>query len=77
MIRLAITPAAFEAIGETLTLGSVGYEASPNAKGERLIWVEAASSIASTTRPAPYTPTATPRIRLSCEPPWDGSPRQP
>jgi hypothetical protein len=40
MIRLTITPAAFEAIRETLPLGSVGYEAQTNANGERLIWVE-------------------------------------
>ena len=37
MIRIAITPAAFEAISATLSLGSVGYEAQLNAKGERLI----------------------------------------
>ena len=42
MIRIAITPAAFEAIAATLPLGSVGYEPQPNAKGERLIWIEAA-----------------------------------
>jgi len=42
MIRLAITPAAFDAIAATLPLGSVGYEAKPNAKGERMIWLEAA-----------------------------------
>jgi hypothetical protein len=39
----AITPAAFEAIAATLPLGSVGYEAEPNAKGERLVWLEAAT----------------------------------
>jgi hypothetical protein len=41
-IRIAITPAAFEAIPATLPLGSVGYEPQLNAKGERLIWLEAA-----------------------------------
>jgi hypothetical protein len=40
MIRIAISPAAFEAISATLPLGSVGYEAQPNEKGERLIWLE-------------------------------------
>ena len=40
MIRIAITPAAFEAIAATRPLGSVGYEPQPNAKGERLIWLE-------------------------------------
>ena len=39
---IAISPAAFDAIVATLPLGSVGYEAKPTAKGERLIWVEAA-----------------------------------
>jgi hypothetical protein len=34
--------AAFEAIAATLLLGSVGYEAQANARGERLIWLEAA-----------------------------------
>ena len=42
MIRIAITPEAFEAIAATLALGSVGYEAQTNAKGERLVWLEAA-----------------------------------
>jgi hypothetical protein len=39
MIRIAITPVAFEAIPATLPLGSVGYEPQTNAKGERLIWL--------------------------------------
>jgi hypothetical protein len=37
MIRIAITPAAFEA---TLPLGSVGYENKVNEKGQRLILVD-------------------------------------
>jgi len=40
--RLALSLTAFEAIVQTLPLGSVGYEPALNAKGERLIWVEAA-----------------------------------
>ena len=44
MIRIAITPAAFDAIAATLPLGSVGYEREPDEKGERLIWVGAAVS---------------------------------
>jgi hypothetical protein len=40
MIRLAITPAAFEAIAVTLPLGSVGYENATNERGERVIWLE-------------------------------------
>ena len=42
MIRIAITPAAFEAIAATLPLGSVGYENATNEKGERLIWLDPA-----------------------------------
>jgi hypothetical protein len=42
MIRIAITAKAFDAIAATLPLGSVGYEAQPNEKGERLVWLEAA-----------------------------------
>jgi hypothetical protein len=42
MIRIAITPAAFEAIAKTLPLGSVGYENKVNEKGERLIWLDPA-----------------------------------
>ncbi len=38
MIRIAITPAAFEAIAATLR--SVGYELQTNANGEQLIWLE-------------------------------------
>ena len=42
MIRIAVSPAAFEAIAATLPLGSMGYEAAATAKGERLIWLETA-----------------------------------
>jgi hypothetical protein len=34
MIRIAITPAAFEAIAATLPLGNVGHENDVNEKGE-------------------------------------------
>jgi len=37
---ITITPEAFEAIVATLPLGSVGYEAEANERGERLIWLE-------------------------------------
>jgi hypothetical protein len=37
MIRIAISRAAFEAIARTLPLGSVGFEAELDEKGERLI----------------------------------------
>ena len=42
MIRIAISPAAYEAIATKLPLGSVGCEHAPNATGERLVWLEAA-----------------------------------
>ena len=45
MIRIVITAAAFEAIKATLPLGSVGFEPERDAKGERLIWLEAATVI--------------------------------
>ena len=40
MIRISITPAAFDAIAATLALGSLGFEAAPTEAGERAIWVE-------------------------------------
>jgi hypothetical protein len=40
MIRIAISPAAFEAIAKTLPLGSVGYEVEANERGERAVWLE-------------------------------------
>ena len=40
MIKIAITAAAYDAICATLPLGSVGYEAEADERGERLIWLE-------------------------------------
>jgi len=40
MIRIAITPAAFDAVFATLPLGSVDVEREPNEKGERLVWIK-------------------------------------
>jgi hypothetical protein len=40
MTRIAITEAAFKGITATLPVGSVAYEAEPNERGERLIWIE-------------------------------------
>jgi hypothetical protein len=40
MIRIAISVEAFEAIARTMPLGTVGYEAEANERGERLIWIE-------------------------------------
>ena len=42
MVRIAISIEAFEATARTPPIGSVGYEAEPNERGERLIWLEAA-----------------------------------
>ena len=39
MIRIAMTPAAFEAIAATLPLGSLGYENDVNERGERYVWL--------------------------------------
>ena len=44
MIQIAISQAAFDAVAATMPLGSVGYETEANAKGGRLIWVEAAGA---------------------------------
>ena len=40
MIRIAISPAAFDAISATLPLGSVVTRARPTSGAERLIWLE-------------------------------------
>jgi hypothetical protein len=40
MIRIAISQAAFDAIGKTLALGSVSFENATNDKGERIVWLE-------------------------------------
>jgi hypothetical protein len=39
MIRIAITPAAFDAIAATLPVGSVAFEPDTGDKGERHIWL--------------------------------------
>ena len=40
MVRIAISKAAFDAIAQTLALGSVGYENANNEQGERLVWLD-------------------------------------
>ena len=40
MVRISITPEAFEAIVATFPLAALGYEHELNSKGERLIWLE-------------------------------------
>jgi hypothetical protein len=40
MVRIAITPAAFDAICATLPVGSVAVEAEANERGERTVWPE-------------------------------------
>jgi hypothetical protein len=42
VIRISITPEAFEAIKATLPLGSTGYEAERGTKGEVHVWLEPA-----------------------------------
>jgi hypothetical protein len=42
LIRISVTPAAFEAIAATLTLGSVGFEPKVDAQGQRFVWPETA-----------------------------------
>jgi len=37
---LSITAAAYEAVAASLPFGSVGFEGEPNAKGERMIWLD-------------------------------------
>jgi hypothetical protein len=38
-MRIAISEPAFEAIAQTLALGSVGYENHVNERGERYVWL--------------------------------------
>jgi hypothetical protein len=40
MIRIAITVEAHEALAATLPPGTAAYELEPNAKGERLFWLQ-------------------------------------
>jgi len=40
MVRIAISAEAFEAICTTLPLGSVGFEAEADERGERTVWLE-------------------------------------
>ena len=40
MIRIAITPEAYDAVAKTLSLGTVAYEARRTDNGEVLIWLE-------------------------------------
>ncbi len=40
MIRIAISPAAFDAVAATLPVGSMAVEAEANERGERYVWLE-------------------------------------
>jgi hypothetical protein len=40
MICISISAEAFEAIARTLPVGSVGYEAEPNERWGRYVWLE-------------------------------------
>jgi hypothetical protein len=39
VIKIAISPAAFEALTRTLPLGNVVYENGTNERGERTVWL--------------------------------------
>jgi hypothetical protein len=39
VIRIAISPEAFDAIARTMPFGSVNFEAGVDDKGERYIWL--------------------------------------
>ncbi len=43
MVRISITPGAFEAMAATLPLGSVGLEPEPDARGEGALWIKNSS----------------------------------
>ena len=47
MIRIGIADAAFEAIAQTLPLGSVAVEPEANERGERHVWLALTGSTAS------------------------------
>jgi hypothetical protein len=40
LIKIAITQAAFDAIANTLPLGSIAYEPAPDAKGQVSVWLD-------------------------------------
>jgi hypothetical protein len=42
MVRISTTASAFNAIADTLPLGSVGFEREPTEGGMRMIWLERA-----------------------------------
>jgi hypothetical protein len=42
MIRITISPAAFEAIARSLPLGNVAFENKIDEHGQRLIWLDRA-----------------------------------
>jgi hypothetical protein len=43
MVRIAIRVEAFEAIAQTLPVGSAGFENATNERGEKLIWLDRAA----------------------------------
>jgi len=59
MIRIAISPAAFDAICATLPVGSVAVEAEASGRGERLIWLEDAMADRLGAMQGPARATAT------------------
>ena len=67
MIRISLTPAAFEAIAATLPLGSVGFVPQLDAKGERAIWVDptVADKLKAQRRPGESYSKAIVRVRIT------------
>ncbi len=50
MIRIAITPAAFDTVTATLPLGSVGFEREPGERGSVALWSAVANRLATLRR---------------------------
>jgi hypothetical protein len=71
VIRIAITPAAFDAI-ERMTLGTVAAEPQVNEKGERLIWLAPrwVNKLNSTRRPSESYSEAIIRLATLWEGHW-------
>jgi hypothetical protein len=69
MVRIAISVGAYEAIARTLPLCSVGFEAEPNERGERLIWIDdrQADKLAALRRPGESYSDVILRLSASAE----------
>ncbi|MGO9422133.1 hypothetical protein [Roseiarcus sp.] len=76
MVRIGITPAAFEAIVDTLPLGGVGFERDPDAKGELQIWLDPAvvDRLAAMRRPGESFSDVIVRLFQNDRDDWRGRP---